>query len=172
MRLFLAIEFHNPIFKNAQGLLQPAGSFSFPDSFHLTLKFLGEVDTKKVPAIVEHVRRVQWKPFALHVGAIGFFPRPKDPRVVWMGTTPEEECKVLQRDIDKALENFFEKDHRFKPHVTIARVKTIHDFEMLQKIAEKISRMDGFDVIVDKFHLIESDLSKGKPQYTIRESFA
>ena len=46
-------------------------------------------------------------------------------------------CDILQKEVDKALEGIFEKEERFMPHLTIARVKSVNNKEALSVFLEK-----------------------------------
>lgn len=107
-------------------------SWTRPGNWHLTLKFLGDVDAGLVPAVAEALGGIVFRPFALAVGRAGFFP-PLDarggrgvPRVLWAGLAlGGPECARLAAEVERALAPLgFAADVRgFSAHLTLGRVK-------------------------------------------------
>ena len=100
------------------------------EQFHLTLKFLGDVDAARVEALGEAIRAACRGFGALHLRAerVGFFPDERCPRVVWTGVQDQaERLPRLQQAVDAATRDFTieQKDERFTGHVTLARIKAI-----------------------------------------------
>ena len=102
-----------------------------PDSIHLTLKFLGEIDDTKV----EEIRRVlapaiqAQARFSVEVGGFGVFPDLRAPRVLWVGLSGQHDETVtlarLAAEVDSGLDALgFPREARpFNPHLTLARIK-------------------------------------------------
>ncbi|WP_102335683.1 RNA 2',3'-cyclic phosphodiesterase [Salimicrobium jeotgali] len=85
-----------------------------PEDFHLTLRFLGEVED--IEYWKEKVAGASaFPPFDLEIGEVGFFGNPQHPRVVFQSVSHSEE---LQR-----LFNYFQEGEagRFHPHITLAK---------------------------------------------------
>lgn len=100
------------------------------EQFHLTLKFLGDVDTSRVEALGEAIRAACRGFGVLHLGAegVGFFPDLRYPRVVWTGVQEQaERLTRLQQAVDAATRAFTSehREERFTGHVTLARIKAI-----------------------------------------------
>lgn len=98
------------------------------DSFHLTLKFLGDVDGSQVSDIVGSVRSIasEYGPFALQTGKTGAFPASGKARVIWAGIGGDlDVVRRLQADVETAATDMgFERDKRpFNPHVTLGRAR-------------------------------------------------
>lgn len=92
---------------------------------HVTLRFIGDVDDRKVPRIVKAVEDAveEMEPFTVSLGGVGTFPPRGNPRVVWVGLEPEGLLKGLSERISANLRDvnirFDEKP--FKGHVTVGR---------------------------------------------------
>src|SRR5215208_4100908 len=94
-RTFIAVEIGDEIRANAvalQGALARAGAdvrWVAPDSMHVTLLFLGEVDDRELHAVCRAVQDVAaTEPrFALRVAGVGAFPNARRPKTVWAGVT-------------------------------------------------------------------------------------
>ena len=100
------------------------------EQFHLTLKFLGDVDAARVEALGEVICAACRGVGVLHLRAerVGFFPDLRYPRVVWTGVQDQaERLPRLQQAVDAATRDFTieQKDERFTGHVTLARIKAI-----------------------------------------------
>ncbi len=79
------------------------------EQFHLTLRFLGDVEAARVDALGEAVRAACRGFGALHLRAerVGFFPDSRHPRVVWVGVQDDgEQLPRLQQTVENATEDF------------------------------------------------------------------
>ena len=93
-----------------------------PDSIHLTLKFLGDIEEAQIPAILEAMQASAKtvKPFQLQIGYAGAFPNMSFPRVIWIGVTDDDggSLKALEADLSSRLktQDFQDEGGRFQPH--------------------------------------------------------
>jgi 2'-5' RNA ligase len=165
MRLFIAIDLdQEDYFKQIQGQI-PETKATYPKAFHLTLKFLGETDKKD--DIIKALEKIKFKPFKLKTTEIGVFPSENHIRVVWLGLGDNNDLKKLQKDIEKALEPFkFKKDHKFYPHITLARIKFIKQ-EQKREFVDNLKqiRFAEKESEVKEFKLIKSELARQGPIY-------
>jgi 2'-5' RNA ligase len=138
-RLFIAVTIPEEIkakIEEAQAELRcvlpkRAVRWSRREQFHLTLRFLGDVDAARVEALGEAIRSVCRGFGALHLRAerIGFFPDLRYPRVVWVGVQDQaEQLPRLQGAIERATREYTteDKEERFTGHVTLVRIKGIN----------------------------------------------
>jgi len=99
-----------------------------PDSIHLTLKFLGDIDEARVEdirAALLSAVRTQSR-LAVEVGGLGVFPDLRAPRVLWVGLFGQVD--VLMRvaaEVEAALTGvgFPPESRPLSPHLTLARIK-------------------------------------------------
>jgi len=106
-------------------------SWPAPATLHVTLAFLGDVDTSTVPSIVASVDRAARaaRPFELVLTGSGTFPERGRPRVLWVGLGGDAGAIAALRTaiVDELAPLGFEPDPRpFSPHLTIGRVKEGH----------------------------------------------
>ena len=99
-----------------------------PESVHITLKFLGEVEQDSVGRLVDALTPVadKWTPFIVTTGVVGAFPNNRAPRVVWVGIGGDAASLVeLHAQLDGVLDTLgFPRDgRRFTPHLTVARIR-------------------------------------------------
>ena len=95
---------------------------------HLTLKFLGNIPSKRVTETTEAMKKAAQglSPFFLEISGLGAFPSLKQVRVVWVGVGGElDKLSTLQQNIDSALAalGFAREERSFVPHLTVARVR-------------------------------------------------
>src|SRR5271157_5034376 len=127
MRLFVALDIDAAIrervaaFRDEMRALAPGVRWVGPETFHVTLQFLGE--TQKIEEIKRALAHVKAAPVTLTFRAAGFFPTPQRPRVFWVGIESEPELQTLVDDIGTALAPLgFKRDEGpYHPHLTLAR---------------------------------------------------
>lgn len=133
MRLFIAInlpsDVRSAIWRSTAGVRQIAPDLTWvpEERIHLTLRFLGEQPETNVAPLAGAMDQVAARrpSSRVLVGSVGAFPDFRRPRVVWIGVDADS-VLALQRDVEAAcvaLGNEKE-DRSFRPHLTLARVKT------------------------------------------------
>lgn len=170
MRTFIAIDVPEEISKYLKQLQKEINErASLPKTFHLTLKFLGEVRHIEAEKIKEELSKIKFKPFKLKLNKIGFFPDERNIRVVWVGFKDNRDLIDLQNQVNKATQDYKE-DHPFSPHLTLARIKFVRDRKAFLESLKKIQVKD-LEFTVNKFKLIKSELTPEYPIYTTLAEF-
>ncbi len=127
MRLFVALDIEPEIrgrigeFRDQMRALAPDVRWVAPETFHVTLQFLGE--TTKVEAIRAALNKVASAPIRITFRDAGFFPNPKSPRIFWIGIEADDELQQLVGAIGHKLQplGFTREETPYKPHLTLAR---------------------------------------------------
>src|SRR3989344_6502305 len=129
MRLFIAIDFDDKsYFKEMQDQIPTdTAKLNLTGSYHLTLKFLGEVEDNKADMIKERLGKIKVEPFSVSTGKVGFFPSESHINVIWVGFKDNNKIIHLQEQVENSLMDLFKKEDRFHPHITLARVKFVKD---------------------------------------------
>ncbi len=171
MRIFIAFDVSEEV-KNClielQKLLPKGSKLNLVKEFHQTLKFLGDVDEDKIDKIKASLTNVNFTKFTAKTDGIGVFPDEKMIRVVWIGLEPKESINALQQEIESALLDMFPKDTRFRPHLTLARVKFVKDKkDFIDKIKKITIKEIKFPI--NSFKLIKSTLT---PEGSVYEDVA
>ena len=79
-----------------------------------------------------------------------------------------DEITALQKEIDSAMADLdFEKDTRFHPHYTLARVKFITEREKISKYLKEYKDLRCGEYTADRILLMESKLSPRGPEYSV-----
>lgn len=172
MRLFIAINFQEmkDYFAELQSYLPKNAKISLTKTFHLTMKFLGEVQPDKVEVIASKLRMLCPKSFPVYLDSIGVFPTENHIRVVWVGLQPEEKIIELQSEIDDSLKDLFKKEKDFKAHITLARVKYLEDKKAFIGRLRKI-KVENKKIEIKNFRLVKSTLTPQGPIYEDLERF-
>jgi 2'-5' RNA ligase len=145
-----------------------------PESIHLTLNFLGNIDTTLIDRITsalgEACRDVH--PFSLEISGLGVFPNERRVRVVWVGLAGETATLGhLQKRVDDSLAPLgFQAEARpFTPHLTLARVRelaTPDERQALGRLVSGVAMESGGRLNVNAVHLMRSQLTREGPIYT------
>jgi len=144
------------------------GKFAELDNLHLTLKFIGEVDEKKVDEVKKVLKKIKSKSFESSINEAGLFT-PSRPRILWLHMSAAEE---LQKSIDSEMTKMgFVEEERFMSHITIARIKHITPISARKLMDDLKGVISDSKFKVDKFALIESVLTPSGPKYKIIEEF-
>jgi 2'-5' RNA ligase len=172
MRLFVGIDLPGQLKETLVGFqseLKQLGVKAFwksQENFHLTLEFLGELESSKVPiihnALIKGAGRS--KPYHLKVVGLGAFPSLIRPRVLWTGIGGNLiELNKLQANIHhELLDSGFTLENRaFKSHITLASRPELPKTN-LANFKEKVFG----EFPVSDFALIESKVIRGKRIYT------
>ena len=144
------------------------------ENTHLTLKFLGSVEGSLMPDIYESIEKSSksFHSFQLNLSGAGLFPERGRPKIIWAGIGGQtSDLESLAEECDSAIHQIgFKKENRkFRPHVTIGRIKRLSGAEDLSR------RLDDLEVDPVKFkaakvNIIKSDLTSSGAVYTILNS--
>ena len=173
IRSFIALELPQTL-KASLGEIQRAfklEGYTFvkwvaPESIHLTLKFLGNIQMQKVDQIVRALTEVTVyvSPFVLETAELGVFPNASRPAVLWVALGSDiKSLIVLQKHIDDALEplGFFKEKRAFTPHLTLARLRETTSITDRRDFGEAVTRMQidiGCKMEVNSISLMRSQL--------------
>ena len=127
-RLFVAVPMPDEVAAQLERLCVglPAVRWTDAERFHLTLRFIGEVETGTFYEIGEALAEVSHPPIELRLKGLGHFPPRGGPQVLWAGVESPESLAPLKRRIERALESVgLEPERRkFTPHVTLGRFRS------------------------------------------------
>ena len=146
-----------------------------PESIHVTLKFFGETEEKRIPDISRVLKEVasRHKSFISELVNVGIFGSSYSPKVIWFGIDKSEPLKKLGEDVLQSVETIgWEPDRQnFVPHLTIGRIKEVPDIHLFQRIIDEHKKTWMQEIHVQEFHLFESVLNREGPVYKVIESF-
>ncbi|MEZ2129864.1 MULTISPECIES: RNA 2',3'-cyclic phosphodiesterase [unclassified Sinorhizobium] len=172
-RLFTALE----IPRNAAMSLSllrgglPGARWIDVENYHITLRFIGDVDGRTADEIVERLDRISRTEFQLRLEGIGSFGSKK-PHAIWAGVSQSPEMYALQGEIERICQRIgLPPDPRkFTPHVTLARLK----FPRVDDVVHYLTGHGNFHTTpftVSRFVLLSSRESVGGGPYLTEEVF-
>ena len=170
MRTFVAIEVNNKDVLNSIHKIQTELNIKAKPvelyNMHFTVQFLGEVSEETIGKISDALNSIEFSAFSISFASIGVFPKPNFPRVIWIGTNDGvNELEELAEMIRSKLSDIgFSPDKKFKPHVTIFRVK--NKIEDLPSKLEKFSSCSFGKQLISEIKLKKSELTYQGPIYT------
>lgn len=145
-----------------------------PANFHLTLKFLGNINPDRISEINEilNAKLALTPGFMTTVGAVGMFPSLDRPRVLWVGLESQA-LVALQNNIDSCLvqAGFEPEPKKFSAHLTLGRIKSSKGKNILQQTLKTMQKPDIAPFTVSSVKLYESLLTAKGSIYTLLEEF-
>jgi 2'-5' RNA ligase len=177
VRTFVAVELSPEVLGRAARLIeklkvsQAKVRWVESHNLHLTLKFLGDVEVVEIPEVIEHVRQATagLESFDLAFHGAGAFPDPSNPRTIWIGVSQGAEAMIqLHGRVERALAELgFRAEHRrFRPHVTIGRVRdTRHAKQDLAPLLDQYADFAAGISHVEEVVVFSSQLSEAGPLY-------
>lgn len=136
------------------------------DSLHLTLRFIGEVPEDCFADIDIGLAGVEASPFDVTLDGVGVFGSARSARVLWAGVEKNDALNHLQAKIDSAVvrAGLPKEEHRFTPHVTLARLANAPT-DRIGRFIEQRGLFRAGPVRMDHFTLYQSLLGKGSAVY-------
>lgn len=176
-RLFVAIPLPNDVANDVEtlcsGLLRAL--WVEPEHFHITLRFLGDMDADEQLLVRDSLSAIVSEPFDVTLRSVGTFPPlgpTTVPSVLWVGMDESVPLRELQSRVEDAVQEAGVpmELRQFHAHVTVARFKS----DPGQDISAWMWMRDAYasrTFRVEEFHLIESFLTNDGPIYTHVETF-
>jgi len=161
------------------------------DQLHITLEFLGDLTDQELAEVCKIAKEVgeRHKPFSVELNKISYAGvRPgsdlgQTPRMIWAGGEKSDELNELKQDLQNYL---FEEatpsaldvkslagrrtSPDFFPHITLARIKEWEFKKIEPEERPEISEEINLPFTVESIEVMESELKRAGPVYTILES--
>ncbi|GJL51260.1 MAG: RNA 2',3'-cyclic phosphodiesterase [Nitrospirales bacterium] len=179
IRVFLAISLNSEICEALDQFQDHAASILTvkwvrPDSMHLTVKFLGDIEPGHVAVLQEALREVveDTAQFSLRIKGIGGFPSLQRPRVLWAGVFGEvDHLEVLVSCVESALSplGYAQESRPYHPHLTLSRIKSnTREIGRIIESSDLLKQEWVFgNVIVDRLCLFQSRLTSHGAIYSL-----
>ena len=168
-RLFVAVDLPEQIKDRLAQLCfgLPNARWVKSEQLHLTVRFIGDVDSTTFRDVREALHEVNVAPFSVQLDGVGFFPPRGKPRVIWVGIQKSEPLVQLRNKVESVLvQTGLEPEGRkFSPHITLARLKNTSSSKVASFLTHNSLFMtESFQV--NDFFLYSSVLnSKGAKHY-------
>lgn len=146
-----------------------------PESLHLTLAFLGELEDERLAAAEQAaaVAAREGAPFTLALTQLGTFGPAWVPRVIWAGVSGDiAALGNLQGRLAAELElrGFSREGRPFSPHLTLARIKEPLPVDAARALPDMLRAAPAEHATwqVDELSVMKSDLGTGPTRTAAR----
>jgi 2'-5' RNA ligase len=143
-----------------------------PSDYHITLRFIGDVDAPAANDIVDNLERLSKSlTFDLRLTQIDSFGGDK-PRALYASVEPSEGLNRLQAAHERVIQQagLAPEGRKFVPHVTLARLRGVSANEIARFLSEA-PRFEPLCFTPTRFVLYSSRDSVGGGPYIIEDSF-
>ncbi len=172
-RLFTGLEIPAEVghtLSNLRGGL-PGARWIDPENYHVTLRFIGDIDGVAANEIASMLFRVDRKPFEVKLQGLTSFGGRK-PRAVVATIAPSKPLMELQAELERMMQRIGlnPEGRKFIPHVTLARLHDASD----QDVADYLSLRGYFPskaFMAERFVLFSSRASTGGGPYVVEDAY-
>jgi 2'-5' RNA ligase len=169
-RIFIAInlpgDIKKQLFRYSEKWLDLPAKWELKDNLHITLEFLGALTDAEIAE--------RHSGFSLNLNKILYGPPKKmPPKFVWVEGDKSKELAELRQDLENSLTQkiaFVPESRAFAPHITLARISAM-EFRIIEP-EERPEINENIDLAftVESIEVMESEMRKGGPIYTVLES--
>ena len=172
-RLFSGIEIPIALGERLQGLRGglPGARWIEPENYHITLRFLGDVDDVTAREFASNLAAIHADSFDLQFVGLGSFGNRR-PRALWAGLAQCEPLTALQRAHEMAAQKagLAPEQRNFHPHVTLARLRNVKASATAHWLGERGAFLaEPFPVT--RFVLYSARASQGGGPYVVEQGF-
>jgi 2'-5' RNA ligase len=172
-RLFTGIEIPAPLADRMSYLRGglPGARWIDRENYHLTLRFIGDVDMHVADEVAAELARVRRQAFTLRLGDVGILGT-KRPHAIVVRAEPSPALIELQAEHERIMQRIGlpPESRKYTPHVTLARLRGASGHD----IATYLSLRGGFSAEsfpVERFVLFSARNSTGGGPYLVEEDY-
>lgn len=174
LRLFLGIAIPEEI----ASLLKPmqcgldGASFSPRENFHITLRFIGDLEAKETAELDAQIALIHQKPFKLSLNSVDFFGK-EHPNSIHALVKQTPEIMLLAQRCENACRHLgHEPETRnYKPHVTLAYLRKNIALRNVLEWQSRHNRFTSPEFEVNNFYLYSSHTGNGPSHYRIEAEY-
>src|SRR5262247_1842445 len=150
----------------------PGARWIDPENYHLTLRFIGDVDDTLAREVASMLGKISRPPLELRFDGLSSFGGRR-PRAVIATLAQTPALMELQAEHERLMQRLGldPEGRKFTPHVTLAR---LHDASS-QDVADYLSVRGYFpskSFLASRFVLFSSRASTGGGPYVVEDSYA
>jgi RNA 2',3'-cyclic 3'-phosphodiesterase len=173
-RLFAALEIPDDVARELASLRGgiPGARWIDPENYHVTLRFIGDIDDVSAREIAYELARVRRKPFEVVLRGLVPFGGNR-PRAIVAQVEPSRPLLELQGELERLMRRvgLEPEGRKFTPHVTLARLRDTSS----QAVADYLSVRGYFPsraFMASRFVLYSSRASTGGGPYIVEDAYA
>lgn len=150
----------------------PGADWVFSEQYHLTLRFLGEVDQEAFQTVREALGGLLCRSFHLSLRGVGLFPLRGEPETLWAGVSKTDALMSLRNKVESILvrRGIPPDPRKFFPHVTLAKVRDSHEAYVGQYVMDH-SLFAIHEIPIQGFGLYSSRLTPEGAIHTLEASY-
>jgi 2'-5' RNA ligase len=172
-RLFTGLEIPSDVAQSLATLRGglPGARWIDPENYHVTLRFIGDVDASIAREVASMLARVRREAFELRVDDLKSFGGRK-PRALVAALGPAQAPMELQAEHERLLQRvgLEPEGRKFTPHVTLARLRESTSRQVADYLAVRAPfRSPAFKV--SRFVLFSSRSSVGGGPYVVEAAY-
>lgn len=141
------------------------------ENFHITLRFIGDVEGHVADEVVEALARIRRPCFDVQVDGLGSFGNRK-PHSIWARVIPDEPLLDLQAEHERVLQRMglAPEGRKYTPHITLGRTRG----SSRSDVADWLAMRGNFGPVtfpVAEFVLFSARASTGGGPYVVEEIY-
>ena len=149
----------------------PGARWMDRENYHLTLRFIGDVDEEIAQEIAWMLGKVRRKDFELRLDGLQSFGGRK-PRAIVASVAQSQSLMDLQAEHERLMRRvgLDPEARKFTPHITLARLRDTSSFE----VADYLTARAGFrsePFLVSRFVLYSARTSVGGGPYVVEAAY-
>jgi 2'-5' RNA ligase len=149
----------------------PGARWVDPENYHLTLRFIGDIDDAMAHEIELMLARVRRRSFELRIDGLSSFGGRK-PRAVVASVAPTPDVMELQAEHERLMQRvgLEPEGRKYTPHVTLARLRDTSSLQVADYLSSRGAyRSPSFEV--SRFVLFSSRASTGGGPYVVEAAY-
>jgi 2'-5' RNA ligase len=149
----------------------PGAKWIDVENYHVTLRFIGDIDDPTAEEIAHELRRIRRARFDLRIEGVTAFGG-RQPHSLIARVAPSAALSELQAEHERICQRLGlpAEPRKFLPHVTIARCKAVSHSAVAQWLALR-GGFSGGSWTAERFVLYSSRASRGGGPYIVEEAF-
>ncbi|GBR08267.1 RNA 2',3'-cyclic phosphodiesterase [Asaia siamensis] len=168
MRLFAALDLPNEQKRLLSSLRRSIAGVVWypPESYHLTLRFLGEVRGRPLLEEIDHaLAGITAAPVSLELNGVGVFTQAGRSRL-WAGLAPSDALTTLQAKVETALRRagLAAEKRRFQPHVSLGTFQGDPGPDIIRWV-QNHNLLRSSSVEIEHITLFHSHKTNDEPHY-------
>lgn len=145
-----------------------------PKNFHLTLRFLDDLNAEQIDAVKYTLSKIVFAPFTMDIDGVGYFRKGSKCTALWASIAENDDLMNLVGTVNAQFESPLSLTRFFKsftPHITLARPKK-HKVKDVQSFIDHNQIFQIRDIPVNAFYLYESHITDKGADYEILETYS
>ena len=172
-RLFTGLEIPREIV-DALAILRgglPGARWIDPENYHVTLRFIGDIDDVLAHEIASMLDQVKRRSFELRFDGLSSFGGRR-PRAVIATMQPVAPLLELQAEHERIMQRvgLEPEGRKYSPHVTLARLRDSSSRQVADYLAAR-GPLNGLSFPVSRFVLFSSRASVGGGPYVVEAAY-